>query len=104
MVPTRIFYKFGHRITRFGHFHCHTCRKTAIGVIWLQDRQSIGNWRIETARLKSYHSTIRISTNMHRTTFTLASIPSSVSNLKLVIQASAPQSGGISNAFAKACL
>lgn len=35
-------------------------------------------------------------------TFTLASIPSSVSNLKLVIQASAPQSGGISNAFAKA--
>ena len=35
-------------------------------------------------------------------TFTLASIPSDVSNLKLVIQASDPQSNGITRAYSKA--
>ncbi len=35
-------------------------------------------------------------------TFTLASIPSSVTNLKLVITASAPQSNGITRAYSKA--
>ena len=35
-------------------------------------------------------------------TFTLASIPSDVTNLKLVIQASDPQSNGITRAYSKA--
>ena len=35
-------------------------------------------------------------------TFTLASIPSDVSNLKLIIQASDPQSNGITRAYSKA--
>lgn len=35
-------------------------------------------------------------------TLQLASIPSSVSNLKLIIQASAPQSNGVTRAYAKA--
>ena len=35
-------------------------------------------------------------------TFTLASIPASVSDLKLVIEASAPQGNGITNAYSKA--
>ena len=35
-------------------------------------------------------------------TFTLSSIPDSVTNLKLVIQASEPQSNGITRAYSKA--
>ena len=35
-------------------------------------------------------------------TFTLASIPDSVTNLKLVIQASEPQSNGVTRAYSKA--
>ena len=35
-------------------------------------------------------------------TFTLASIPASVTNLKLIIQASEPQGNGITRAYSKA--
>ena len=35
-------------------------------------------------------------------TFTLSDIPSDVSNLKLIIQASEPQSNGITRAYSKA--